>query len=50
METSPQRQDSLALRWFAGGEASDIFQIHGVAYGEVYRSIWRIVDAIGLSL
>ena len=48
-DISSEARLSMALRWFAGGEASDIFQIHGVAYGEVYRSVWRIVDAIKLT-
>lgn len=39
---------SMALRWFAGGEAADIFLNHGVGYGEVYTSVWRITDAINL--
>ena len=39
---------SMALRWFAGGEPADIFQVHGVHYTEVYTSAWEIVDAINL--
>jgi len=41
-------QLSMALRWFAGGEAMDIMQTHGVAYGQVYICVWNIVDAINL--
>ena len=36
----------MAIRWFAGGEAADIFQVHGVGYKEVYISVWQVVDAI----
>ena len=39
---------SMAIRWFAGGEAADIFQVHGVHYNEVYNSVWAIVDAVNL--
>lgn len=37
---------SMALRWFAGGDPLDIFQVHGVHYQEVYNSLWIVVDAI----
>ena len=37
---------SMALRWFAGGDAIDIMQTHGVSNAEVYRSVWMVVDAI----
>ena len=37
---------SMALRWFAGDEAIDIMQTHGVGYYEVYTSVWNVVDAI----
>ena len=39
---------SMAIRWFAGGETADIFQVHGVGYKEVYTSVWQVVDAINL--
>ena len=39
---------SMALRWFAGGEPADIFQVHGVHYSEVYTGVWETVDAINL--
>ena len=39
---------SMAIRWFAGGEAADIFQVHGVGYKEVYNSVWQVVDAINI--
>jgi hypothetical protein len=37
---------SIALRFFAGGSAYDIALVHGVSYVEVYRSVWRVVDAV----
>ncbi|KAG7353530.1 DDE superfamily endonuclease [Nitzschia inconspicua] len=37
---------SMALRWFAGGDPLDIFQVHGVAPEQVYISVWIVVDAI----
>ncbi len=39
---------SMAIRWFAGGDAADIFQVHGVGYKEVYISVWQVVDAINI--
>lgn len=36
----------MALRWFAGGKPADIMQIHGVAYMEVYNSVWKVADAV----
>ena len=36
---------SMTIRWFAGGEAADIFQVHGVGHKEVYISVWQVVDA-----
>ena len=36
---------SMAICWFAGGEAADIFQVHGVGHKEVYISVWQVVDA-----
>lgn len=39
---------SMALRWFAGGDPADIFQVHGVHLNEVYTSVWAVVDAINL--
>ena len=38
----------MTIRWFAGGEAADIFQVHGVHYNEVYTSVWAIVDAVNM--
>ena len=35
---------SMAIRWFAGGDPADIFQVHGVHYLEVYKSVWLVVD------
>lgn len=37
---------SIALRYFAGGRPEDIAVVHGVSHSEVFRSIWRVVDAI----
>ena len=37
---------SQALHYFAGGEPADIMQTHGVAYMEVYNSVWKVVDAV----
>jgi hypothetical protein len=37
---------SMALRWFAGGDPLDIFQVHGVGYKQVYNSVWEVADAI----
>ena len=45
-DIDPSSRLSMALRWFAGGEPIDIMQTHGVGYDEVYKSVWRIVDAI----
>ena len=39
---------SMAIRWFAGGEPADIFQVHGVGYKEVLSSVWQVVDAVNL--
>jgi len=37
---------SMALRFFAGGDKYDISALHGVHPQEVYRSVWRVVDAV----
>ena len=39
---------SMAICWFAGGEAADIFQVHGVGHKEVHISVWQVVDAINV--
>ena len=36
----------MALRFFAGGDKFDIAAMFGVHENEVYRSVWRVVDAI----
>ena len=36
----------MALRFFAGGCKHDIGIVHGVSENEVYRSVWRVVDAV----
>jgi hypothetical protein len=37
---------SMAIRFFAGGDRYDIGPVFGVSSNEVYRSVWRVVDAI----
>jgi DDE superfamily endonuclease len=37
---------SVALRWFAGGSAYDIAIMHGISHTDVFRCIWRVVDAV----
>ena len=37
---------SMALRWFAGGDKSDIAPYHGVGFDEVMKSVWHVVDAV----
>ncbi|CAB9524784.1 unknown protein [Seminavis robusta] len=37
---------SAALRWFAGGAAYDIAGVHGIGHTDVYRSVWKVVDAV----
>ena len=37
---------SLALLFFVGGSPYDIAVSHGISVPEVYRSVWRVVDAI----
>lgn len=37
---------AMALRWFAGGSKYDIACNHGVGVGQVYDSVWMVVDAI----
>ena len=37
---------SMALRYFAGGDPTDIADIHGVHDNEVLNSVWEVVDAI----
>ena len=36
----------MALCYFAGGSAYDIALVHGVAYTEVYKSVWKVVDTV----
>jgi len=38
----------MSLRWFAGGEPSDIFQVYGVNCSKVCTGVWETVDAINL--
>ena len=37
---------STALRYFAGGRAEDICIVHGISHCQVFRSVWRVVDAV----
>ncbi|CAB9521960.1 unknown protein [Seminavis robusta] len=37
---------SAALRYFAGGAAYDIAVVHGMGHTDVYRSVWKVVDAV----
>jgi DDE superfamily endonuclease len=37
---------SIALRYFAGGRPEDIAIVHGVSHSEVFRSVWKVVDAV----
>jgi DDE superfamily endonuclease len=37
---------SIAIRYFAGGRPEDIALVHGVSHSEVFKSVWRTVDAI----
>ena len=40
----------MALRYFAGGSIYDIGLVHGVQPWEVYRSAWRVVDTVNLTV
>ena len=37
---------SAAIRYFAGGSVYDIALSHGIGIKDVYKSAWRVVDAI----
>lgn len=37
---------AAALRYFAGGSVYDLAIMHGISCTEVYRSVWRVVDAV----
>ena len=37
---------SIALRWFAGGNPTDIAIVHGVCYDEVLKNVWKVVDQV----
>lgn len=43
---SNEQRLMMALRFFAGGDKYDIATVHSVHEHEVYRSVWRVVDAI----
>ena len=38
----------MSIRWFAGGCAYDISEMHGVNYQEVMQSVWKIVDLVNM--
>ena len=40
---------SAAIRFFAGGDASDIVLTHGMAYSTFYESVWGVVDVVNQS-
>jgi hypothetical protein len=40
---------SVALRWFAGGSAYDISIMHGISHTDVFRCVWRVVDAVKIA-
>ena len=37
---------SAAIRYFAGGRPEDIALVHGIAFCEVFTSVWRVVESI----
>ena len=37
---------SAALCWFAGDSAYDIAVSHGIGHTDVFRAVWRVVDAV----
>jgi hypothetical protein len=37
---------SVTIRYFAGGNPYDISIAHGISHTEVFRSVWRVVDAV----
>ncbi|KAJ1457800.1 hypothetical protein M885DRAFT_514888, partial [Pelagophyceae sp. CCMP2097] len=37
---------AVALRWLAGGNVNDIYRLHHISKSEMYKSLWRVVDAI----
>jgi hypothetical protein len=43
---SPELELSIALRYFAGGSPLDFITSHGLSHTSIWRSIWRIVEAI----
>lgn len=43
---TPELQLSMALRIFAGGSYLDIMLLHGVHRSTLYKSLWRVVDAL----
>ncbi|KAJ1449405.1 hypothetical protein M885DRAFT_500590 [Pelagophyceae sp. CCMP2097] len=37
---------AVALRWLAGGNVNDVHRLHHISKSEMYKSLWRVVDAI----
>ena len=37
---------AVALRYFAGASPYELAVCHGISIKEIYRSVWRVVDAI----
>jgi hypothetical protein len=40
---------SRALRYFARGRPEDISLVHGNSFTEVFRSVWKVVNAVNRS-
>jgi hypothetical protein len=36
----------VALRYFAGEHPDDILVVHRISFTEVFRSIWKVINAI----
>ena len=50
VEVPAEARLAMALRYLAGGSFLDIQLVHGVSHPEVFRSVWRVVDAINSAL
>ena len=42
----PSSRLSMVLRWMAGGDKLDTVLNHGVGWGQVMKSVWKIVDRV----
>lgn len=47
---SPELRLAMTLRYLAGGNNNDIWVRFGVSESEMYRSIWKTVDAINKAI